>query len=86
MEDEIHGGDEPFQQGLVQDGVVDEVEGGKPQEVPDVFNPSGGEVIEDQDLVAALDQGVNEMRADVPGAACDEDPHARPPFSAIRLV
>ena len=69
MEDTIHGGDEPFQEMLVEDGVVDEVEHGIAKQVPDVFDLPRGEIVDDEDLVSALDECVNQMRADVPGAA-----------------
>src|SRR5512139_2560806 len=81
MEDAVHGGDEPFQEMLVQDGVVDEVERGFAEQVPDVLDLPGGEIVDDEDLVPALDECVCQIRADVPGAARHQDPHELPPQS-----
>ena len=37
---------------------------------------AGGEVVDDGDLVAAREQRVDDVRADEPGAAGDDRPHA----------
>ena len=43
--------------------------------VGQVLALAGGEVVDDRHLVAALDQRVDEVRADEAGAAGDECPH-----------
>jgi hypothetical protein len=41
-------------------------------EVLDVFDRSGGKIVDDVDFVAALNVSVSQMRSDETGAACDE--------------
>jgi hypothetical protein len=42
-----------------------------------VLDVTGGEVIEDHDLVAFFEQPISEVRANEAGAACDQDLHRR---------
>ena len=42
--------------------------------------PPGAEVVEDRDLVAALQEGPDEVMADEAGTARDEDAHVRSPL------
>ena len=51
-------------------------------EVLDVLDRSGGKVVDDVDLVAALDVSVSKMRSDKTGAACDKYSQ---PFSSLRV-
>jgi hypothetical protein len=45
------------------------------RQVPEIRRGSRKEVVDDDDLVAGLDQEFYEMRADESGAACDKDSH-----------
>ena len=45
----------------------------------EVLAPAGGEVVDDADVVAALEQGVDEVRADEAGAAGHERAHRAKP-------
>jgi hypothetical protein len=79
MEDQVHGGNEPFEEGLIQDRVVDEMEGAMSQEMPEIVNPPGNQIVNDQDLVPPFDQGVNQVGPDISGTAGHQDTHPRPP-------
>ncbi len=48
-------------------------------EVPDIFHAPGGKIIHQQDLVAAFEQTLREVRSDKTRATCDEINQASPP-------
>ncbi len=50
-----------------------------PEEVVDVVDVAGGEVVHGDDVMTRLDQGTAEVAADEAGTAGDEDLHARTP-------
>ena len=45
------------------------------QRALEVLAPAGGEVVDDRDLVALLEDGVHHVRADEAGPACHKRPH-----------
>ena len=49
------------------------------QRAVEVLAPAGGEVVDDADVVAALEQGVDEVRADEAGPAGHERAHGAQP-------
>ncbi len=74
--DDVRPVDELRDDGCVLRGVDRVREAGLVLEVPDVLDRAGGKVVEDVDLVAALEQLVGEMGADEAGSAGDQVPHA----------
>ena len=64
MEDDVAAIDQLGQQRLVRDGVDGVVELGVRLEVRDVVDRAGGQVVEDEDLVAAIEQRFGQMRPD----------------------
>ena len=59
----------------VADVCLDELGAAARERAVEVLAPAGREVVDDGHLVAALEQRVDEVRADEAGAACDECPH-----------
>ena len=49
----------------------------QPRAVAEVLPPPGAEVVDHRDLVAARDEGVDEVRADEPRSAGDDRTHGR---------
>ncbi len=66
-----HFGDEM----VVEDGVDCVVEAGPALEMGDVVDRPGGQIVQDEHLVPCLEQGFSQMRADEPGAACNQNSH-----------
>ena len=64
MEDDVALVDEIAENALVVHGVDGAVEARVREEVTDVVEASGGEVVDDKDFVTASDTRVGEVRAD----------------------
>ena len=47
---------------------------------------AGGQIIEHHGLLSGLEEGVNHVAADVPGAAGNQDRHVANPLRAITIV
>lgn len=73
VEDQAAFADQPVHDDLVGDGFDGEVETGIISQVGDVFEAPGGEVVDDGDAVAALEQGLSQVTADETGTPGDED-------------
>lgn len=58
------------------DVVANELEPRVPEEVHEVVLPPGEEIVNDDDVVAARDELVDEVAADEAGPAGDDDPEA----------
>ena len=71
MEDDVGVVDELRHDGAVLDRVDRVRESRLGFEVLDVFHPPRGEIVDDRDVVAALEQRVREMRSDETGPARD---------------
>src|SRR5262249_61187645 len=69
---EVDPGDQPLQDRLVEDAVLYEVEPLVPQPMLDL---GARPVVEDEDLVAAIEKRIAEMRAEEPRATGHEHPH-----------
>jgi hypothetical protein len=70
MEDDLAACDRTRHGRRVGDLAFDQGGGGM-----EVLREAGGEVVEHHHVGARLDQRVDEVRADEPGAACDQSPH-----------
>ena len=73
MEDDVAVVDQLGEHRLVADRVDRVVEARVFGELLDVVDAAGREIVDDEDLVAARDAGVGEMRADESRAAGDEN-------------
>src|SRR5262249_51411025 len=82
MEDDIAAIDQLGEQRLVVHRVDEVLEAGAPFQVRDIVDRSGREVVEDEDLVALLEQRIGEMGPDEAGAPGDQCTHASCPFKA----
>ena len=74
--------DELGEQRLVLDAVDRVVEAGLPLEVRDVVDRSGRQVVEDEDLVAALEERLAQVRPDESGSAGNQHTHRLQPDPA----
>jgi hypothetical protein len=66
-------------QAAVENRPLDELHQLRVQQVLDVAAATGAEIVEDQDAISARGQGIEEVRADEPGPACDQIAHRIPP-------
>ena len=76
--------DELGDQRLVEHAVDGVVEAAVALEVRDVVDAPGGQIVEDEDFVAALEQRLGEMRADEAGSASDQDAHGESVLNSER--
>jgi hypothetical protein len=70
--DQIAFADQPVQHLFVENGVDGEVVAGVLSQALDVLETTGREVVDDDDVVAATEEGVGQMSADEAGAARDQ--------------
>ena len=68
--------DELGEERLVVDRLDEVLEPGAALEVHDVVDGAGRQVVDDDDLVAVLEQGFGQMRSDEAGSAGYERTHA----------
>ena len=78
MKNDVAAVDELREERLVLDRVDEVFESAAALEMRDVFDGAGRQVVEDEHLVAAIEQRLGEMRADEPGAAGDQRAHVPP--------
>src|SRR5262249_6471475 len=76
MKDDVAAVDELRQERLVVHRVDEGLEPGASLEVRDVVDRTGREGVENEDLVAVVQQRLGQMGADEPGAPRDQCPHA----------
>ena len=76
MEDDLGplGSGQLLERGAVADVGLDQLRAGSKRSV-EVLPLAGREVIDDDHLVAAREQGVDQIRADKPRAACHQSLH-----------
>ena len=80
--DDVAPVDELVHHRRLEDGIDDQVKVAPVAQVRDVSLRSGREVVEDEDLHAALEEQLGEVGADEPGAARDESAAQRRPMVA----
>jgi hypothetical protein len=78
MVDAIDWSDRLWEMRCRRDICFDHVHPGRCREVGEILATSGEEIVDDDDLVPAVEQGIDQVTADHAGAAGDEDPHGVP--------
>jgi hypothetical protein len=72
MADHVRGG---LRDHRMERVAVRNVELGEACAVGQVLSRAGREIVDGQDLVAAGEEGIDDVRADEPGSPGDDDPH-----------
>ena len=73
-----HRVDGPGNPDVVADVVLDEREARVPEEMLDVVDRPGHEVVERDDFIPAREQRVREVRTEEPSTTADDDPGHQP--------